>query len=563
MLGGRNKQYRQMHETAMNAAREHLLYSAMIPERDRHLIFSGSASTDGSINQATGQPNGFFQPETGHLECFSGAMFGLGGRIFDRPDDVEIGERMTDGCIWAYEQMATGIMPENFSPVPCEDSYDKPCAWNESKWWDAIDPNAAANVAANAQNAADQRAKAVGTSADMGTPLDGGPSPPRPHNRRSEDLDKRQLNDDDIHPALNTIPNNANRGGGSGRGRTLADLAGQNSVKDKSPDSHDWTDASSRTPTSRPAANDDLPEPGPTDIPTYMRTRIRDMRLKPGISHIGGRNYMLRPEAIESVFYSYRITGKSYYRDKGWAMFRAIAAATAAPHGNSAVDDVTSRAPRLDDTAESFWLGETLKYFYLLFDEEEGEGALSLDDWVFSTEAHPFRRGDKDVDGGYYGDARSRKIAADMLERIEGHMDGSGWSKVDIATGKGKDESRKSSFADDVGEQSSKKEAGAKGRSASSLKETTAKAKDAAADGDDVYRSTTSSSRKNGAGVKDNTSSAKDVEPKNPSRQKATEETAEKERPHAGTAAGSGAGRSAEKERERESMGKARDGVED
>ena len=37
----------------------------------------------------------------------------------------------------------------------------------------------------------------------------------------------------------------------------------------------------------------------------------------------------------------------------------------------------------------SFWLSETLKYFYLLYSEPN---LISLDDWVFNTEAHPFKR---------------------------------------------------------------------------------------------------------------------------------------------------------------------------
>jgi mannosyl-oligosaccharide alpha-1,2-mannosidase len=41
------------------------------------------------------------------------------------------------------------------------------------------------------------------------------------------------------------------------------------------------------------------------------------------------------------------------------------------------------------DKMESFWLAETLKYFYLIFAEP---GVVSLDDYVLNTEAHPFRR---------------------------------------------------------------------------------------------------------------------------------------------------------------------------
>jgi len=38
---------------------------------------------------------------------------------------------------------------------------------------------------------------------------------------------------------------------------------------------------------------------------------------------------------------------------------------------------------------ETFWLAETLKYLFLIFDEPQ---RLSLDEWVFNTEGHPFRR---------------------------------------------------------------------------------------------------------------------------------------------------------------------------
>ena len=34
-------------------------------------------------------------------------------------------------------------------------------------------------------------------------------------------------------------------------------------------------------------------------------------------------------------------------------------------------------------------MGETLKYFYLIF---EDESVIDLDEWILNTEAHPFRR---------------------------------------------------------------------------------------------------------------------------------------------------------------------------
>ena len=60
-------------------------------------------------------------------------------------------------------------------------------------------------------------------------------------------------------------------------------------------------------------------------------------------------------------------------------MFEAIQNATATEYGASAILDVTSKTPTALDEMESFWLAETLKYFYLLFSDP---GWISLDDYV-------------------------------------------------------------------------------------------------------------------------------------------------------------------------------------
>jgi len=49
---------------------------------------------------------------------------------------------------------------------------------------------------------------------------------------------------------------------------------------------------------------------------------------------------------------------------------------------------VTIADPPKTDMMESFWMGASLKYFYLLFCEP---GVLNLDQWVFSEGGHPFR----------------------------------------------------------------------------------------------------------------------------------------------------------------------------
>jgi mannosyl-oligosaccharide alpha-1,2-mannosidase len=70
-------------------------------------------------------------------------------------------------------------------------------------------------------------------------------------------------------------------------------------------------------------------------------------------------------------------------------MFQSISHHTEAQYGNAALDDVTTFPPPKSDSMESFWTGETLKYFYLIFSEPE---LVSLDEYVFNTEAHPFKR---------------------------------------------------------------------------------------------------------------------------------------------------------------------------
>lgn len=114
--------------------------------------------------------------------------------------------------------------------------------------------------------------------------------------------------------------------------------------------------------------------------------------------------YNMRPEALESVFYMYRITGEKEWQDKGWRMFDSIQKLTAVTdssgniQGYSGVSDVTNNdrsgpggstpSSQFLDVVESFWWAETLKYAYLLFSDPS---LISLDEYVFNTEAHPLK----------------------------------------------------------------------------------------------------------------------------------------------------------------------------
>jgi mannosyl-oligosaccharide alpha-1,2-mannosidase len=120
---------------------------------------------------------------------------------------------------------------------------------------------------------------------------------------------------------------------------------------------------------------------------TRWRAEAQDGRPF-GFTEISDSRYILRPEAIESVFVLHRITGDIKFQDAAWDMFQAIENNTRTEFANAALHDVTQQNPNKDDSMESFWMAETLKYFYLVFSEPD---LISLDDFVFNTEAHPFR----------------------------------------------------------------------------------------------------------------------------------------------------------------------------
>lgn len=119
------------------------------------------------------------------------------------------------------------------------------------------------------------------------------------------------------------------------------------------------------------------------------KSSTSDFYIKPMDKH-----NLQRPETIESLFVLYRITKDPIYREWGYKMFKSFEKYTKTPNGAyTSLKDVTSTPPKQMDNMESFWLSETLKYFYLLF--EDDDSVLPLDQVVFSTEAHPMPVFDK------------------------------------------------------------------------------------------------------------------------------------------------------------------------
>lgn len=116
---------------------------------------------------------------------------------------------------------------------------------------------------------------------------------------------------------------------------------------------------------------------------------VRNNKFSPGVLKYDDKRYILRPEAIESVFILYRLTGDKTLMDRAWSMFESIVASTQTPIAHTAVSDCTNPKDTWADSMESFWLAETLKYFYLIFETPD---VVSLDTYVLNTEAHPLRR---------------------------------------------------------------------------------------------------------------------------------------------------------------------------
>ncbi|XP_053984271.1 ER degradation-enhancing alpha-mannosidase-like protein 2 [Hylaeus volcanicus] len=117
--------------------------------------------------------------------------------------------------------------------------------------------------------------------------------------------------------------------------------------------------------------------------------------------------YPLRPELIESVMYLYRATGDPYLIQVGVDILRSLQHSAKTMCGYATINDV--RDHRKADRMESFFLAETTKYLYLLFDLDNfihnngqkgeviqtqwGQCVVDAGGYIFNTEAHPIDPG--------------------------------------------------------------------------------------------------------------------------------------------------------------------------
>lgn len=119
LLGGLEKQPREMYEKFIKVAKKHVFFRPMLPDLEDILISGNIQIVSGAIT---------LDSQGSHLACFVGGMMAIASRIFDLPDDLPIARKLTEGCIWAYEAMPSGIMPESFHAYPCPSPTT--CVWN-------------------------------------------------------------------------------------------------------------------------------------------------------------------------------------------------------------------------------------------------------------------------------------------------------------------------------------------------------------------------------------------------------------------------------------------------
>ena len=99
--------------------------------------------------------------------------------------------------------------------------------------------------------------------------------------------------------------------------------------------------------------------------------------------------YLLRPEVVESIFYAWRTTHDVKWRVYATKIWKALQKHCEVDTGGfTDVKYVSRLTPEKMDKQESWFLAETLKYLWLIFQPDD---VVSLDKYVFNTECHPLR----------------------------------------------------------------------------------------------------------------------------------------------------------------------------
>ncbi|KAI1744831.1 glycoside hydrolase family 47 protein [Xylaria scruposa] len=391
LLGGLEPKYKELHLKVSEAVKKWLLFRPMVPD-DRDILFSAKITTSGEP-----ETDAKWQYEVTHLTCFIGGMFAMGGKIFEVPADVEIGRKLTDGCVWAYESTPTGIMPEGAHVLPCPDA--KNCHWNQTLYEQTLDPAFESRDEQVEEyrerkakaKAAVEKARVEKQNAQDLTSSTGKTGRPRKSSPDEKSLGGSQAGHDNarVQKRAPVDPEDDATEARPVKNKKVQLSALDDDLEDSDPAPGFKKSTIGQAPLQDDEDTDEDDPLRPLSHKEWVANKIESEKLPKGFVNVNWRSYILRPEAIESVWYMYRITGDKKWQDQGWKMFEAIVRHTTTEIGNSAIDNVLSTNPKQSDEMESFWTAETLKYFYLLYSEPN---LISLDQWVLNTEAHPFKR---------------------------------------------------------------------------------------------------------------------------------------------------------------------------
>ncbi|KAJ3213850.1 Mannosyl-oligosaccharide 1,2-alpha-mannosidase IA [Clydaea vesicula] len=99
-----------------------------------------------------------------------------------------------------------------------------------------------------------------------------------------------------------------------------------------------------------------------------------------------GESYLQRPEALESIYYMWKLTKNKKYRNWAWEIALSIEEYTKCESGGYSGLKATFKVLEKEfknNLQDSFFLAETLKYLYLIFDDDN---IISLENFVFNTE---------------------------------------------------------------------------------------------------------------------------------------------------------------------------------
>lgn len=114
-----------------------------------------------------------------------------------------------------------------------------------------------------------------------------------------------------------------------------------------------------------------------------------EMLFTPSDLQLVDDSYKLRPEYVESLFYLWRVRHTYTARKLAFEYFQNLQRYAKVGNAFTTISKVNSEIPSQEDIMDSFFLSETLKYLYLTFSDDN---EISLDDYVFTTQAHYLKK---------------------------------------------------------------------------------------------------------------------------------------------------------------------------